>query len=90
MEGTVTLLNKRLDDLAKQGIAAKSAVMVGGPSEDPYWISLIQEMCNISVRVVHGSFAGAVGAAVIAGVGVGEYESEAVAHERFQRSERGD
>lgn len=76
MEGTVGLLKQRLDNLAEKGISAKSAVMVGGPSEDPYWISLIEEICNISVKVVHGSFAGAVGAAVIAGVGVGIYENE--------------
>lgn len=76
MEGTVGLLKQRLDDLAEKGISAKSAVMVGGPSEDPYWIALIEEICNISVKVVHGSFAGAVGAAVIAGVGLGIYENE--------------
>ncbi len=83
MEGTVTLLKARLDFLAEKGITAKSAVMVGGPSEDPMWITLIEEMCGLSVRVVHGAFAGAVGAAVIAGVGVGEYASEEDAHKRF-------
>lgn len=88
MESAVNLLKERLDMLADKGISAKSAVMVGGPSEDPYWIELIQEICGIDVRVVHGAFAGAVGAAVIAGVGVGEYESEEAAHERFKRNER--
>ena len=75
MEGTVGLLKKRLDGLKEHGICAKSAVMVGGPSEDPYWISLIEEICGIAVRVEHGAFAGAVGAAVIAGVGTGVYEN---------------
>lgn len=73
MEGTVRLLKERLDGLAEKGISASEAIMVGGPSEDPYWITLIEEMCGITVDVQHGSFAGAVGAAVIAGVGVGEY-----------------
>ena len=50
--------------------------MVGGPSEDPFWITLIEEKCGVSVKVMHGSFAGAVGAAAIAGVGVGEYQDE--------------
>lgn len=50
--------------------------MVGGPSEDPYWITLIEEMCNLTVRVQHGSFAGAVGAGILAGIGVGTYEDE--------------
>lgn len=83
MEGTVGLLKNKLDVLAEKGILAKSAVMVGGPSEDPMWISLIEEICGIPVRVVHGAFAGAVGAAVIAGVGVGEYASEEDAYIRF-------
>lgn len=88
MEGTVNLLKARLDMLAEKEIAATSAVMVGGPSEDPYWIELIQTICGIDVRVVHGQFAGAVGAAIIAGVGVGEYESESAAHELFRKKER--
>lgn len=67
MEGTVLLLKEKMETLKKHDITAKSAVMVGGPSEDPMWVSLIEEICGVSVRVVHGSFAGAVGAAVIAG-----------------------
>lgn len=88
MEGTVTLLKHRLDDLAEKGVFAQSAIMVGGPSEDPYWISLIEEICDMHVRVVHGSFAGAVGAAIIAGIGVGEYENEEAAHAVFRTKER--
>ncbi len=83
MEGTVLLLKEKMNTLAAFGITAKSAVMVGGPSEDPMWISLIKEICGIFVRVVHASFAGAVGAAVIAGIGVGEYQNEEAAHARF-------
>lgn len=86
MEGTVKLLRQRLNDLAEVGIKAQRAVMVGGPSEDPFWIQLIEEMCEIPVKVVHGAFAGAVGAAVIAGIGVGEYENEEEAHVRFDKA----
>ena len=90
MEGTVILLRQRLNDLMKAGINAQRAVMVGGPSEDPFWIQLIEEMCKIPVRVVHGAFAGAVGAAVIAGIGVGEYENDELAHIRFNKAEEGE
>lgn len=83
MEGTVGLLKNKLDILAEKGITAKSAVMVGGPSEDPMWIALIEEICGICVRVVHGAYAGAVGAAVIAGIGVGEYAGEEDARRRI-------
>ena len=76
MEGTVELLRQRLETLSEKGVTAQTAVMVGGPSEDPFWITLIEEKCRVFVKVMHGSFAGAVGAAVIAGVGVGEYQDE--------------
>lgn len=76
MEGTVNLLKAKLDMLASHGISASSAVMVGGPSEEPLWIEIIEEMCGIPVRVIHGAVAGAVGAAVIAGIGIGIYKDE--------------
>lgn len=84
MEGTVYLLKARLDMLAEKGISAKSAVMVGGPSEDPYWITLIHEICKIDVRVVHGAFAGAVGAAMLAGIGTEIYKDEEDASIKMQ------
>ncbi|MBQ4574475.1 MAG: hypothetical protein IJA85_04680 [Clostridia bacterium] len=77
MEGTVALLKAKLDKVAEVGIRPKSAVMVGGPSEDPMWCRLIEEMCGISVRVIHGAHAGAVGAAILAGIGAGVYKDEA-------------
>ncbi len=66
MESAVSLLKIRLDKLAAVGISATEAVMVGGPSEDPYWAHLIGQACNISVTTKHQGFAGAVGAAKIA------------------------
>ena len=84
MEGTVNLLKERLDMLKEKGISASEGIMVGGPSEDPYWIELIEDMCNIKLKVIHGQYAGAVGAATMAGIGCGLYESEEKAFEYFQ------
>ena len=84
MEGTVNLLKEKLDRLKSEGITAKTAVMVGGPSEDPMWAKLIEEMCGISVKVTHGASAGAVGAAVLAGIGCGLYNDEADTIEKFK------
>ena len=50
--------------------------MVGGPSENPVLVELISEMCGFPVTVTHGASAGAVGAAIMAGIGVGEYKDE--------------
>ncbi len=76
MEGTVKLLKDRLDFLRVLGISAQEAVMVGGPSEDPMWRNIIAQMCGFPVRTVHGAHAGAVGAAVMAGMGAGIFENE--------------
>lgn len=75
-EGAVNLLKAKLDALKEFGISAESAVMVGGPSENPVLVELISEMCGFPVKVTHGASAGAVGAAIIAGIGVGEYKDE--------------
>ena len=88
MEGAVGLLKSKLDVLARHGIAAKRAVMVGGPSADPYWAELIESMCHIRVEVRHGAYAGAVGAAILAGIGAGIYQNEREALARFQEWER--
>ncbi len=75
-EGAVNLLKAKLDSLKEIGISAESAVMVGGPSENPVLVELISEMCGFPVKVTHGASAGAVGAAIMAGIGIGEYEDE--------------
>lgn len=85
MEGTVNLLKERLDMLKEKGIGATQGIMVGGPSEDPYWIELIEDMTGIKLSVIHGQYAGAVGAATMAGIGCGIYESEEKAFEYFNK-----
>lgn len=85
MEGTVNLLKEKLDTLKEKGISATQGIMVGGPSEDPYWIELIEDMTGIKLSVIHGQYAGAVGAATMAGIGAGLYESEEKAFEYFNK-----
>lgn len=74
MEGTVMLLKEKLELLKDKGITAAEGVMVGGPSEDPLWIEIISEMCDLKLCTVNGKNAGAVGAAVIAGNAAGAFE----------------
>ncbi len=74
MEGTVRLLAERLHAVAASGVRAEEAVMVGGPSERPLWARLIAEQTGLKVRVMHGAFAGAVGAAMLAGIAAGIWD----------------
>ena len=75
MEGAVNLLKDKLEVLKTMGITPKTAFMVGGPSECPLYSQLIEQICGMSVRVLHGSNAGAVGAAKLAGKGIGIYKN---------------
>lgn len=76
MESAVRLLQEQLERIKSLGIDLRTAIMVGGPSNDPMWRQIISEICGISVRISHGINAGAVGAARLAGIGVGLYQDE--------------
>ncbi len=76
MECVIRMLKKDFDRLSAAGISAKSGVMVGGPSECPFWTTVIEEMTGIHVEIKHGAFAGARGAALVAGIGSGLWNSE--------------
>lgn len=71
MECVVNMLAERTAQIEAAGIHCSEAVMVGGPSETPLWAKLIAEKTGMDVRVMHGSYAGAVGAATVAAAAVG-------------------
>ncbi len=87
MEGTVHLLHKQLSRVKNLGIDLSSAVMVGGPSVDPLWHKLIEEICGVTVRVSRGANAGAVGAAMLAGIGTGLFKDELSAYNACSKGE---
>ncbi len=76
MENTINMLAARMDQIKQSGIVCDEAVMVGGPSESPLWAQLIAEKTGMKVRGMHGAYAGAVGAAVLAGTAVGLYPDQ--------------
>ena len=76
MEGAAYLLKDKIELLNGFGLSATKAVMVGGPSSNPLWIEIISEICNLEVTVRHGKYAGAVGAAILSGIGTGFFKDE--------------
>ncbi|MBQ7248206.1 MAG: hypothetical protein IJS22_08985 [Lachnospiraceae bacterium] len=90
MEGAVHLLKDRLDALALYGLRADKAVMAGGPSGDPFWIELIEQICGVKVTAASGAFTGAAGAAVIAGIASGVYRDEMDAAQKAAAAEGDD
>ncbi len=76
MEGTAYEFRKRVEGLSKAGFRSDRAVMVGGPSESPIWPSIVADVLGMDITLINGQTAGAVGAAVMASVGVGRFKSE--------------
>jgi sugar (pentulose or hexulose) kinase len=66
MEGAAEALKDKLSVLDYLDINPSSAVMVGGPSESLVWPGIVSDVLGIPVSTFQGSWAGAVGAAMIA------------------------
>jgi xylulokinase len=73
MEGTAYLLKYQMEQLEKSDIQASSVVMAGGPSETFPWPQILCDILGMELSVYNGSCAGAVGAAILAGIGTGLY-----------------
>ncbi len=76
MEGTAYLLKARMDALRDMGIRADSVTMAGGPSDTFPWPQIVCDVLGMEVTIMNGSCAGAVGAAILAGIGTGVYGDE--------------
>ncbi len=87
MENVIGMLSNNMKAIASAGVTCEEAIMVGGPSENPLWAELITLETGIQVRVMHGSYAGAVGAAVLAGTSVGLYADMDAAHMVLNKAE---
>jgi sugar (pentulose or hexulose) kinase len=70
MEGAARLLHEKLQALRDRGFGYRRAVMVGGPAGSPVWPGIVAETLGLVVTV-GGRSAGARGAALLAGLGVG-------------------
>ena len=66
----------------------RQILMVGGPSNSHIWPQIVSDIMDLPVRVVCGSTASSVGAAMIAGVGAGVFISYADAQRQLQLERR--
>ncbi len=70
MEGAARLLSAEIEALRVHGFRYRQAVMVGGPARSPIWPGIVAEITGLDVTVGSRS-AGAQGAALLAGIGIG-------------------
>jgi len=86
MEGAARLLQEKILALRNYGFHYRHALMVGGPTNSPIWPRIVAEITGIDVTV-GGRSAGARGAAMLAGIGIGLYRDEQDALAVWQKGE---
>jgi sugar (pentulose or hexulose) kinase len=72
----VFLLKDNLAELERCGLVAENITMIGGISNSAVCVDIVSEMLGRPISVANGQAAGAIGAALLAGIGVGMYQTE--------------
>ncbi len=76
IEGAALILKKNLEALEKCGLKADKVTMIGGISNSSDCVNIVSEVLKKPIRVASGQAAGAVGAALLGGIGIGIYKNE--------------
>ena len=82
IEGAALILKENLKELEQCGLKAEKITMIGGISNSPVCVKIVSEILERPVKVSKGQVAGAVGAAMLAGIGVRVYKNEEDAYAR--------
>ena len=80
IEAAALILKENLNILEKCGLKAEKITMIGGISNSDVCVGIVSEILERHVGVSNGQAAGALGACLLAGIGVGIYENEKEAY----------
>lgn len=76
IEAAALILKENLNSLEKCGLKAEKITMIGGISNSDVCVGIVSEVLERPVFVSNGQAAGAVGACLLAGIGIGIYKNE--------------
>jgi sugar (pentulose or hexulose) kinase len=76
MESAAYLLRKNIERFTAGEPRLNRIVMSGGPTQSPVWTQIVADVTGIPLILGGGQCAGALGAAVMAGVGAGVFKNE--------------
>ena len=76
IEGAALILKNNLLELKKCGLKAEKVTMIGGISNSKICVDIVSEILERPIKVANGQAAGAIGAALLGGIGVGVFENE--------------
>jgi len=79
IESSARLLKNNLAELSRSGLKAESVTIIGGITNSKICTDVIEEVLELPLKVVNGQSAGAVGSALLAGIGVGIFDGEVAA-----------
>jgi sugar (pentulose or hexulose) kinase len=88
LEGIACQFSLEIDGLRRHGIEARLIRATGGGSKNAWWLQLMADVTGVPVEVVAQDEPGTFGAAILAGVGVGAYESVSAAVAKLVRVSR--
>ena len=87
IESGAAILKENLAYAEKNGLRADKIAMVGGMTNSATCVRIIAETLGRDIRVVNGVSAGAIGAAMLAGIGAGIFKNERDAYETLNFQE---
>lgn len=81
MEGVIFACLDAFDVLVEQGASPDQIVMTGGGSRAPVWRQIVADVFDLPVRALASTDQAALGAAMLAAVGIGQFDPVATARQ---------
>lgn len=88
MEGVSFSLRDCYDILLEMGLKIDEMMITGGGARSRVWIQMLADVFNCSVRTIESEEGASLGAAILAGVGAGIFDSVESACEKYIRKGR--
>ncbi len=86
IEGITFGLRDIMENIKQRGIVVKEVRVTGGGARSPFWLQVLADVMNLPIRPIDNPEGPALGAAILAGVGVGVYKSFEEASKRAIRA----
>jgi sugar (pentulose or hexulose) kinase len=88
MEGAAYELRWALEPIRQAGMPIERMWMIGGAAQSPLWPAIVADVAGLPLALPQGKHWPAVGAAILAGVGIGAFETLAAGQACFRRLAR--
>jgi xylulokinase len=84
MEGAAYELRWALEPIRQAGLPVERMWMIGGAASSPLWPAIVADVTGVPLSLPQGKHWPAVGAAIVAGVGIGAFETLAAGQACFR------